>query len=140
MKLSSTVGFTAVVWIVAAILTLATGAGVFVLVIPMLYSFGMAIFLRMHIIKTEGITESGPFGEFCTGFWCWYCSVAQSKFSPLRCVQAPNNHSGLTFYTECCRDCLCEVARHLYGYRQVLDGDGDPDRPDNYQPVVENQV
>jgi hypothetical protein len=27
------------------------------------------------------------------------------------------------------------VARHLYGYTKVLDGDGDPDRPDNYPPL-----
>ena len=32
------------------------------------------------------------------------------------------------------------VARHLYGYTKVLDGDGDPDRPDNYGPVQGNQV
>ncbi len=24
------------------------------------------------------------------------------------------------------------VARHLYGYKQVFDGDADPLRPDNY--------
>jgi len=27
------------------------------------------------------------------------------------------------------------VARHVYGYTKVLDGDGDPDRPDNYAPI-----
>lgn len=26
------------------------------------------------------------------------------------------------------------VARHVYGYTKVLDGDGDPFRPDNYGP------
>ena len=38
--------------------------------------------------------------------------------------------------------CLISVARHLYGYMKVLDGDGDPDRPDNYAPleVAEQQV
>lgn len=28
------------------------------------------------------------------------------------------------------------VARHLYGYTKVLDGDGDPYRSDNYGPVT----
>lgn len=32
------------------------------------------------------------------------------------------------------------VARHLYGYKNVLDGDGDPDRPDNYAPQQGDQV
>lgn len=27
------------------------------------------------------------------------------------------------------------VARHLYGYTKILDGDGDPDRPDGYGPT-----
>jgi hypothetical protein len=29
-----------------------------------------------------------------------------------------------------------KVARHLYGYTKVLDGDGDPNRPDNYSTAV----
>lgn len=31
------------------------------------------------------------------------------------------------------------VARHLYGYQKVLDGDSEVDRPDNYPPY-NNQV
>lgn len=27
------------------------------------------------------------------------------------------------------------VARHVYGYTKVLDGDGDPNRPDSYGPA-----
>ncbi len=29
-------------------------------------------------------------------------------------------------------DIIVLVARHLYGYRKVLEGDGDPNRPDSY--------
>mmetsp|Transcript_9409 Transcript_9409/g.15482 ORF Transcript_9409/g.15482 Transcript_9409/m.15482 type:complete len:172 (+) Transcript_9409:559-1074(+) len=33
----------------------------------------------------------------------------------------------------CCHPCsIAQMARHLYGYRSVLDGDANPDRPDQY--------
>ena len=68
-------------WLVGIILTAVTGAAVFIIIIPLLFAFIVALVLRMHIARRENITEcGGPFGEFCTGFWCWYCSVAQSKF------------------------------------------------------------
>mmetsp|Transcript_24508 Transcript_24508/g.40861 ORF Transcript_24508/g.40861 Transcript_24508/m.40861 type:complete len:211 (-) Transcript_24508:424-1056(-) len=44
-------------------------------------------------------------------------------------------------FAECCTGFWCfycsitQMARHLYGYTKVLDGDGDPDRGDNYAPV-----
>lgn len=31
--------------------------------------------------------------------------------------------------------CFCVVARHVYGYTKVFDGDGDPYRPDQYVGV-----
>jgi hypothetical protein len=97
-KFSTVVGSAALFWLIGIILTLATGAGAFILVIPMIYSFVVAIVLRMHIVRTESITETGPFCEFCTAFWCWYCSVAQSKSSCYfatitsnpRCTFSPN--------------------------------------------------
>eukprot|EP00429_Kryptoperidinium_foliaceum_P092581 CAMPEP_0176184792 /NCGR_PEP_ID=MMETSP0121_2-20121125/1006_1 /TAXON_ID=160619 /ORGANISM="Kryptoperidinium foliaceum, Strain CCMP 1326" /LENGTH=74 /DNA_ID=CAMNT_0017523195 /DNA_START=381 /DNA_END=605 /DNA_ORIENTATION=+ len=74
----------------------------------MFFAFFFAIGLRIHLANRENIQDfGGCFGEFCCGFWCWYCSVTQ-------------------------------MARHVYGYTKVLDGDGDPDRPDNYAPI--NQV
>jgi hypothetical protein len=66
-------------WLLGLILTFATGAGAFLVLIPLLFSFVVSIMLRMHVVRTENITECGPFGEFCAGFWCWYCSIAQSK-------------------------------------------------------------
>eukprot|EP01031_Cornospumella_fuschlensis_P037663 gene37663-45752_t len=96
----------AVSCIIAFILQLVVGAAL-IIWIPLLYSFTSALILRVHIAHRQNIHECGQnpcFGEFCTGFWCWYCSVAQ-------------------------------MGRHVYGYSKVLDGDGDPERPDNYAPL-----
>eukprot|EP01031_Cornospumella_fuschlensis_P036347 gene36347-44091_t len=96
----------AVSCIIAFILQLIVGAAL-IIWIPLLYSFTSALILRVHIAHRQNIHECGQnpcLGEFCTGFWCWYCSVAQ-------------------------------MGRHVYGYNKVLDGDGDPERPDNYAPL-----
>ena len=56
--------------------------GLWVVWIPMIFAFCFALGLRLHITNKENITECGTnpcLGEFCVGFWCWYCSVAQSK-------------------------------------------------------------
>jgi hypothetical protein len=69
-----------VIWIVGFIITLATGAVEWVVLLPMFFAFFYAIGLRIHVANKENIQEfGGCFGEFCCGFWCWYCSVAQSK-------------------------------------------------------------
>lgn len=78
-KFTTIVWATAGMWLLGLILTFATGAGAFLVLIPLLFSFVVSIMLRMHVVRTENITECGPFGEFCAGFWCWYCSIAQSK-------------------------------------------------------------
>jgi hypothetical protein len=69
-----------IIWVIGMIITLATGSVVWVVLMPMFFAFFYAIALRMHVANRENITEfGGCFGEFCCGFWCWYCSVAQSK-------------------------------------------------------------
>lgn len=69
-----------ILWIIGLIVTLATGNSVFIVFIPMIFAFCFALGLRLHIANRENITEfGGCFGEFCCGFWCWYCSVSQSK-------------------------------------------------------------
>lgn len=70
---------TVTMWFIGFILTAFSGASIFILIIPMLFSFVYAIVLRMHVVKTQNITECGTLGEFCCGFWCWYCSISQSK-------------------------------------------------------------
>ncbi len=65
-------------WIVALIGQAIFGAAI-ILWLPMLFSFGFALALRLHIARRQNITECGEVGECCCGFWCWYCSVAQSK-------------------------------------------------------------
>ena len=82
--------FQTILWIYTAIclasfiLQLAVGAAI-LFWLPLICAFFMALTLRLHITKTHSITECGStpgsacLGEFCCGFWCWYCSVAQSK-------------------------------------------------------------
>lgn len=69
-------------WIIALIIQLTAGHSTLIW-LPMIIAFIYSLCLRMHIVRTEDITEcqNCPMvGEFCIGFWCWYCSVAQSKF------------------------------------------------------------
>mmetsp|Transcript_3330 Transcript_3330/g.4597 ORF Transcript_3330/g.4597 Transcript_3330/m.4597 type:complete len:218 (+) Transcript_3330:2-655(+) len=92
-----------VFYIVGIIIQAVTGIGA-VVWFPMIFSFVFQIALRLYIVRRDNISDCGssPYiGEFCCGFWCWYCSIAQ-------------------------------MARHTYGYQKILDGDGDPDRPDAY--------
>jgi hypothetical protein len=57
---------------------------------PMFFAFFYAIALRMHVANRENITEfGGCFGEFCCGFWCWYCSIAQCTFVCFPCFPLP---------------------------------------------------
>lgn len=68
-----------------------------------------------------------------------YCLI-YSIMLRLHIVRLHDIRQGGSF-AECCWGFWCyscsvsQMARHLYGYRKVLDGDGDPDRPDNYPPV-----
>eukprot|EP01039_Chlorochromonas_danica_P005149 gene5149-5657_t len=51
---------------------------------------------------------------------------------------AVDNINEANQFKECCIGFWCppcsiaQMARHLYGYKKRLDGDGDPERPDNY--------
>lgn len=70
-------------WILALIIQLAAG-GAILIWLPMIFAFIYSIGLRLFIVNKEQITECGSsacLGECCVGFWCWYCSVAQSKFN-----------------------------------------------------------
>eukprot|EP01034_Spumella_vulgaris_P022431 gene22431-28556_t len=93
----------ALIWFFAILGQLLIGGGLLVW-LPMLYALFYSVSLRLHIVRRYQINEIGVVGEACTGYWCWYCSVAQ-------------------------------MARHVYGYSKVLDGDGDPERADGYGPV-----
>ncbi len=71
----------AVVFVIAFFIQIFAGNAV-LLWLPLLVAFFQALFLRMHIVRRDNITECGNnpvIGEFCCGFWCWYCSVAQSE-------------------------------------------------------------
>ena len=71
-----------VIWIVGFIVSLATGSALFVVLMPMFFAFFFAIGLRIHLANRDNIQDfGGCFGEFCCGFWCWYCSVTQSKLT-----------------------------------------------------------
>lgn len=92
--------------IIGFFLELFVGGGL-IFFVPAIFAFTHAIGLRIFIAQREQIRNCGTnpcLGEFCVGFWCWYCSVTQ-------------------------------MARHVYGYNKVLDGDGDINRPDGYGQV-----
>eukprot|EP01039_Chlorochromonas_danica_P003406 gene3406-3732_t len=112
-QISQKIGFAPfhrVLWIFAAscllgfILQLSLGR-LLIIWVPLLVSFFLALSIRLYLVRKEEIYGLSSLGEFCVGFWCWPCSVAQ-------------------------------MARHLYGYSKVLDGDGDPHRPDGYGLLV----
>jgi len=96
----------AIVWVVALILQFIVG-GAILWWLPMICAFLYAMSLRLHIVRKDHITECGENGAF----------------------------------GECCCACWCwycsvaQMARHVYGYSKVLDGDGDPERGDGYGPV-----
>jgi len=100
-------GAYSVIFLISFILELAIGTTV-IIWLPLLTALGISIALRLHIVRKYGITE---------------------------CDQ---NHSGLNQFGECCCGFWCwscsvsQMARHLYGYSKVLDGDSDIYRPDNY--------
>ena len=66
------------IWLVSLILQLVVGISA-ILWIPIIYAFFFALNLRMQVVRHYNITDNGMLGECCIGFWCWYCSVAQSK-------------------------------------------------------------
>ncbi len=59
---------------------------------------------------------------------------------PLLVTYVPPNHclvpSSLLYLLTALR--FFAVARHVYGYKKVLDGDGDPSRPDGYGGMAGN--
>lgn len=99
------------VWIVTFTLEVALNRG-FMIWLPIVYSLIFSIMLRLHIVKQNNITECGTY--------------------PYPAMLG-----------ECCCGFWCwycsvaQMARHLYGYSKVLDGDSDPDRPDNYGPQLD---
>mmetsp|Transcript_39117 Transcript_39117/g.28917 ORF Transcript_39117/g.28917 Transcript_39117/m.28917 type:complete len:222 (+) Transcript_39117:60-725(+) len=75
--------------------------------IPMAFAGIYAIGLRLHIVRRENITDCGANPVMGE------CCVA--------------------FWCWYCS--VAQMARHVYGYNKVLDGDGDPFRPDSYAPM-----
>eukprot|EP01034_Spumella_vulgaris_P022430 gene22430-28555_t len=65
----------AIAWVVALIVHVSIGP--FFLMMPFLFALTVSIFLRLHIVRKYGITESPVCGECCCGFCCFSCSVAQ---------------------------------------------------------------
>lgn len=93
--------------IVGFILALILANGNWIIYIPAIYMCITAIVLRIHIAKRDNITEMGG----CFGECC------------------------VGFWCMSCS--IAQMARHLYGYTKVLDGDGDPERPDQYAPPMQ---
>lgn len=74
-------------WIVALIIQILAGGGVIVW-LPLIVSSIFQICLRLYIVRKDNITECGAnpaLGEFCCGFWCFYCSICQSTLYDFCC-------------------------------------------------------
>jgi hypothetical protein len=84
--------------------------------IPFFIVFFVALALRFHIIRLYQIQQNHCCVEFLLGFFCCPCSIAQSKFS--------------SFISD--NPILILVSRHVFGYREALDGDARPILPDYY--------
>ena len=115
------------VWLVAIILQGVVGAG-FIVWLPLLFAFGYAIALRLHIVRRYNITECGDncfgcIGEFCCGFWCWYCSVVQSKIT-MKVFQIKLIFIRLTvsnlYVFKSAKNCSCRYAFYTYLYNYIL--------------------
>ena len=94
-----------ILMIIAVIIQLVTG-NIATLWLPWLFTFLVSLILRMKVVSMDNIARDG-----CSQF---------SEF----CVAV-----------WCCPCSTSQMARHLYGYKQVLDGDGDIFRPDGYAPL-----
>mmetsp|Transcript_13815 Transcript_13815/g.18892 ORF Transcript_13815/g.18892 Transcript_13815/m.18892 type:complete len:223 (+) Transcript_13815:22-690(+) len=100
---SSTLGAFIIVWVVSIIIQFIFG-GPIIIILPIIYSLCASIALRLHIVQKYNI----------------------------------NDFNSCQFLGECCLGFWCwycsvaQMARHVYGYSKIIDGDGDPDRPDNY--------
>jgi len=80
-KFNAVVGSYVLFFIIGIIIQAVTGVGG-VVWFPMIFSFVFQIALRLYIVRKDNISDCGSspcIGEFCCGFWCWYCSIAQSK-------------------------------------------------------------
>jgi len=80
--------------------------------IPWIFIWICGAFLRMHLVKTEGIKDCYTArGDNCN----WWCELAAA-----------------TFLGPCS---VCQVARQVYGYDEHswLDGDAKWDRPDDWE-------
>lgn len=101
-----TIWATVAVWFLCFILSLFVAGGIIIWV-PIVFSLIFSIALRLHIVRRDNITECG----------------AQPMIGECCCG----------FWCWYCS--VAQMARHVYGYDKVWDGDGDPYRADNYGPA-----
>jgi len=72
------------------------------------------------------------------GFFIYFLGI-MLRFHLMRTYQISENGEAV----ECLIGCFCwpcsvaQMARHVYGYTKVFDGDADPERADNYVAIVE---
>lgn len=98
--------------------------GKIIFIIPLFVTLIFGTMLRFHIVRTYNITSNGDFIECLSAFCCCMCSVAQSTLDVPLCFALLLNITVLAVTSL--------VARHVYGYTKVFDGDADPLRPDEY--------
>ena len=108
LKFKYTIAIYALLSIIGFIIALVIpGNGAIMFWLPQIYVFVHIIAVRMYIVKHHQIQECST-NPGCAQFGecCW------------------------AFWCNSCS--LCQMARYVYGYDQVFDGDGDPYRGDNW--------
>ena len=107
-KFSYAIGGWVLVMFLSLILNIVADSNVFML-FPFFYALIYSIMLRMHIIKSKQITDCSSnigMAQFLDGCCCGFFCFSCS---------------------------VCQMARYVYGYNKVLDGDSAVNRPDNYE-------
>eukprot|EP01038_Epipyxis_sp_PR26KG_P016117 gene16117-21905_t len=107
-KFSGVIGAFSIVYIIGIIVSIATGNVNFFTWFPALFAFIFSIILRLQMVKLHNITECGTNNPYCGEFCCAFWCMPCS---------------------------IAQMARHVYGYSKVFDGDADIDRPSSYSQV-----
>lgn len=74
--------------------------------VPWLWVIVIAVPLRLHVVRQQGL--NGGFGIVVEGLLGFFCSPCS----------------------------ICQLGRHVYGYKFIFDGDGHIDKPDRYYDAM----
>ena len=104
-----------VLWSFVFILSLASRTNVLFILLQLILVV-LGVFLRLHMTKKYNIRGQSCFIEILYGLCCYPCSLTQSKSFTFSSFDLYHYFNFLKYYI---------VARHVYGYTKIFDGDAD---------------